>query len=381
MPKAGQGVVLNAFAGVGNAKEVHALEAEIDRLKQEIDTLQNQGQEVPTEQLNKLREQLLSQGGVIDVPLEQIARNPDQPRQTFTDDSIAGMALSLQSEGQQEPIILIERPEASYFIFDGERRWRGAQRLQWPTLKAVVIPEPEALHRRVLLANLHREELNALDIAEAVVEEIHRTHAIEHKDIPKLLRAAVRRLERQKRSAEVTAIVLAAPEERDSVLQDLNLADDEQAIFATLLGLQLNPSSTNANIFPMLGLVDDLKDAIRAKGLGGPHALVLNKLTPSKLQVTPAVAKKRRAKLLKQVFEQKLSVARVRALVNEELRSKEETPATPPQKAQVESVTHTLKELYTDFDELGIEELKSLQQVIDPLAEQISARISALEQK
>ncbi|EKU96575.1 ParB-like partition protein [Leptolyngbya sp. PCC 7375] len=377
MPKAGLGQVSKSFSGATKAKqtheEVHQLESEVERLKQEIETLREQGKEDTEAQLTELRQQL-SQGGVVDVPLDQIERNPDQPRQTFSEESIAGMALSLKLEGQQEPIILIARPEGGFFIFDGERRWRGAQRNDWETIQSVIIPEPEELHRRVLLANLHREELNALDIAEAVIQEIQRVHEFEPATIQKTLNTAVKRLERKKMVSQVTAIVIAPPDEQKAVLEGLELSETEHAIFSTLLGLQLNPSSVNANIFPMLSIQDDLKQSIREQGLGGLHALALNRITASKLDVTNATARKRRAKLLKEVLDNKLSVAQVRKHVKTALTDKSQSAVSESKKA-IATITNNLQRLPNLLDDLNPDELAELKNLVDLLADQVSARL------
>ena len=311
-------------------------------------------------------------------PSVRLSVTPDQPRQTFSEESIAGMALSLSLEGQQEPIILIAGSDGGFFIFDGERRWRGAQRNQWETIQAVIIPEPEELHRRVLLANLHREELNALDIAEAVIQEIQRVHGFEPAITQKTLNTAVKRLERKKTISQVTAIVIAPPDEQEAVLEGLELSETEYAIFSTLLGLQLNPSSVNANIFPMLGIQDDLKQAIREQGLGGLHALALNRITASKLDVTNATARKRRKKLLKEVLDNKLSVAQVRKQVKNTLTDKSASEVNGSKKA-ISLITNNLQKLPNLLDELNPEELVELKDLAELIADQVASRLSEID--
>jgi ParB family chromosome partitioning protein len=67
------------------------------------------------------------------VPNLKIYPNPDQPRKSFTEE-VEAMALSLQQEGQLDPVILFE----DGMLFDGECRWRASKVLEWEMLEAVL---------------------------------------------------------------------------------------------------------------------------------------------------------------------------------------------------------------------------------------------------
>ena len=123
--------------------------------------------------LNTLRSQLQSQSGIVSISVGQIEPNPELPRQTFLPESIEFMSRSLAEDGQLQPIIVIMRE--NLVLFDGERRWRSALALGWQNLQAVIIPEPISLHRKALLTSLHREDLNPLDKALAIVPELANT--------------------------------------------------------------------------------------------------------------------------------------------------------------------------------------------------------------
>nr|WP_242045769.1 MULTISPECIES: ParB/RepB/Spo0J family partition protein [unclassified Calothrix] len=209
-----------------------------------------------------MRKQLESHSGILSIPLEQIEPNPEQPRQTFLPESIESMSRSLSRDGQLQPIILIQRGN-HLLIFDGERRWRSAKILGWPTIQAVIIPEPVTLHRKALLTSLHREDLNPLDKAEAIVREISTITGLDAQDIPRLLSTVIRRLNAQKRIKPVLELVTADIKEQEQELEILDISESEKAVLRVLLDLQLNPASIDANIFPMLSLAEDLKIARR----------------------------------------------------------------------------------------------------------------------
>lgn len=329
----------NYFSGAKQSQQLTEAEEEIQQLKGEIEQLRSQGSSELEKQLQVLRSQLQSQSGVLSVAIEQIQLNPEQPRQTFSTASIESMCRSLKKEGQLQPIILIQR-ENSYLLFDGERRWRSAQKIGWKMLQAVVIPEtnPVELHRRALLTSLHREDLNPLDKAEAILREVTTQTGIKAKDIPRILATAVRRLKAQQRMNQVVELMIATTDKQKRGLASLGLETQEQDVLFELLDLQLNPASIDTNIFPMLSLADDLKAAIRESGLFGVHALALSKLSAKNLGQTEAKVKSIRVRTTQKVINEKLSVQTTRKVVSEIIASHTQTASDLPKKSQQISV-------------------------------------------
>ncbi len=315
----------NYFSAAKQSQQLSEAEEEIQRLRAEIEELRSVGSADLEAHLNELRSQLQSQTGILSIPLEQIEPNPEQPRQTFLSESIESMSRSLASDGQLEPVILIQREKL--VIFDGERRWRSARTLGWQNLQAVIIPEPESLHRKALLTSLHREDLNPLDKAEAIVRELALGTNLEPQDIPRILSTVVRRLNAQKRMNFVVELMTTGAEEQQQSLDTLGLGDSEKAVLALLLDLQLNPASIDANIFPMLSLAEDLKAAIRG-GLKGVHAMALQKLSAKNLGVSEEEAQLIRVSTTQKVMTEKLSASATRKLVNEVIENQAQSSST-----------------------------------------------------
>jgi ParB family chromosome partitioning protein len=363
----------NLFSGAEYSQEVYALESKIAELSAEIEQLRSSGSQELEAKIQELREQLAS-GSVLDVLIEQIDRNVEQPRQTFTQESIEMLALSLESDGQQEPIILIEQLNGRYLLFDGERRWRSAKLLNWETLKAVVIPYPAALHRRVLLANLHREDLNPLDTAEALIKEITSNSDLNGDEIPKILRTGVRRLERQGTITKVSTLVIAPIEQQQQELATLGLSEAERIVFQVLLSLQLNPASVNTNIFPMMGLSVDLKQAIREQGLGGMQAKALQQLSSKKLGLSEAAARKVRSRVTKQVLEKKLSVTQVRQLVTAEIARHNQQKDSATGKKQVNGIIERVRSM--SIENVEREQLSLLKEALQQKLQEIDSVLS-----
>ncbi|MEH1806275.1 ParB/RepB/Spo0J family partition protein [Nostoc sp.] len=354
----------NYFSGAKQSQQLSEAEEEIQQLRAEIEELRDKNSGELESQLEELRTQLQSQLGILSIPIEQIEPNIEQPRQTFLTESLESMSRSLTSDGQLQPVILIQR-ENHLLIFDGERRWRSAKALGWQTLSAVIIPEPTGLHRKALLTSLHREDLNPLDKAEAIARELSTITGLELQDIPRILSTVVRRLNSQKRITSLVDLITADAKKQEKELESLDLSDSERAILSLLLDLQLNPASIDANIFPMLSLAEDLKLAIRA-GLKGVHAMALQKLSAKNLGLNEQKAQLIREKTTQKVVSEKLSVIATRKLVAEVItsHSKSEVTNTTRKKAVLQ-VSRRLEQLSLEtLKQANPTELIDLQEVL-----------------
>ncbi len=300
------------------ATQMSNAEAEIARLQEEVERLRRAQAPELEAQLAALREQLQIQSEVQEISLEVIQRNPGQPRQTFSKQSIDSMARTLVKDGQLHPIIVMSALEGKGFdLFDGERRWRAAQQIGWQTLKAVTMPRPKDLHRKALLTTLHREDLNPLDKAEALLREISEQTGIDAKETPRILSTVVRRLDYQKRMKQVGELLTASDEEQKQGLETLDLSNLERAILQVILGLGLHPASISANDFRMLSLFPDLQAAIRNSNLKAAHAMVLQRLSAKKLRIDEQQAASLRAEATQEVVEKGLSLAEAQNLVSQ----------------------------------------------------------------
>lgn len=115
-----------------------------------------------------------NRGGVREIELSRIQRNPNQPRIQFDEDALVGLADSIRERGVLQPILL--RPEGGGFmIIAGERRWRAAQRAQLHTIPAIVRDIDEStIAELALIENIQREDLNPLEEAEGYRQLIKR---------------------------------------------------------------------------------------------------------------------------------------------------------------------------------------------------------------
>lgn len=102
-----------------------------------------------------------------ELDLEDVKPNPFQPRTRFDDQTIDELAQSIRETGIVQPVIVVPEDD-HYMIIVGERRWRAAQRAGLRKIPVLIrnIPKDKQLEVS-LIENIHREELNALEIAGA----------------------------------------------------------------------------------------------------------------------------------------------------------------------------------------------------------------------
>ena len=103
----------------------------------------------------------------MEIDVDLIEPNPEQPRTRFDDAHLENLARSIQANGVVQPIVVRKR-NGRYQIIAGERRWRATQRAGLRKIPAVVkeIPDDKLLEI-ALVENIQRQELNAIEEANA----------------------------------------------------------------------------------------------------------------------------------------------------------------------------------------------------------------------
>ena len=69
------------------------------------------------------------------LPVDLIAPNPRQPRQTFGEEALVALSESVRERGVLQPVLVRPCPGGTYELIAGERRWRAAQ-LAGPGVRA-----------------------------------------------------------------------------------------------------------------------------------------------------------------------------------------------------------------------------------------------------
>lgn len=104
----------------------------------------------------------------MNVPIERVHPNPDQPRRSFTPDQLEELASSIKEKGVIQPLIVRPRPghDGEFEIVAGERRWRAAQMAQLHELPVLVrsFDDVEVLEVAII-ENIQRADLNPVEEA------------------------------------------------------------------------------------------------------------------------------------------------------------------------------------------------------------------------
>ncbi|MBD1861212.1 ParB N-terminal domain-containing protein [Trichocoleus desertorum] len=375
------------FSEVDQTQEVYNLREQIQLLEQqlnqqisheqtlmaEIEQLRSDSQNLDHPQLqsqiSQLREHLKQNQGTIQYSVQEIYPNPNQPRKTFTEE-VEAMSLSLQQEGQLDPIILFE----DGMLFDGECRWRAATHLGWDAIEAVFTTKPadsRILRRKAYLTNLHRRGLNALDKAETIVAiACDEVPELPPEEVPRIINRVLTRLKRKKQSLG-ERLHLQPHEQQKAVLEQLEIDSTELEVFLILLGLQEHPASLNRNIFPALNLASDLKAAVRGQGLGCAQALILNRLSASDLGISERQCLKLRNKGIKTVLSQNLSATQTQQWVTQEKAKYLQNSSSTPRDKRVDRFLSSVQRFNLAEIEASAEQLQELQQTLENTLEQV----------
>lgn len=100
-----------------------------------------------------------------ELDVAQLKPNPLQPRLKFDDKSIDELAQSIRESGIVQPVLVVQE-EDHFKIIVGERRWRAARRAGLKKIPVMIRNLPREKQLEIsIIENIHREDLNPLEIA------------------------------------------------------------------------------------------------------------------------------------------------------------------------------------------------------------------------
>ena len=220
-----------------------------------------------------------SQRRLLEIPVEKIVPNPNQPRVTFDDETIAELAQSISQVGLIQPLV-VRRSGSGYELVAGERRLRACKSLGMETVTCIVEDsmQEESSAMVALIENLQREDLHYMEEAQCYY----------------------------------------------ALLNNYNLTQEE---LAKRLG---RSQSSIANKLRLLRLSPDVVSAIRENGLSERHARAVLKLKDEEVQLA----------VIKRTAEKNLSVKDTERLVEKTLDKMydEKRPGAAPRPAIIRQV-------------------------------------------
>ena len=113
-----------------------------------------------------------SRDSIVELNLKDIRPNPYQPRKQFDENSLMELGESIKNDGLLQPIVVTEDIDG-YILIAGERRLRASKLAKLKTIRAILLNSDEQKMRQfALIENIQRDELNAVELAEAYSELI-----------------------------------------------------------------------------------------------------------------------------------------------------------------------------------------------------------------
>ncbi|GJQ51450.1 MAG: chromosome partitioning protein ParB [Anaerolineaceae bacterium] len=107
-------------------------------------------------------------GGVTQVAIDSIQRNPRQPREKFDGTELENLAASICEHGVIQPLIVSPGRGGAYTLIAGERRLQASRKAGLKTVPAVIrSATDQQLLELALIENVQRADLNPIEEAEA----------------------------------------------------------------------------------------------------------------------------------------------------------------------------------------------------------------------
>ena len=105
----------------------------------------------------------------LEIRINGLDPTPYQPRQHFDEETVRELAESISVHGVIQPVLVSRGREGRYTLIAGERRWRAAREAGLSTIPAIVreLTDRELMEVS-LIENLQREDLSAMEEAEAI---------------------------------------------------------------------------------------------------------------------------------------------------------------------------------------------------------------------
>jgi ParB family chromosome partitioning protein len=203
---------------------------------------------------------------IVELSLDSIVPNRNQPRSNFNNDSLNDLAESIKEFGVIQPIVVRKLDkEDKYEIIVGERRYRAIKKTGINTIPSIIVKNVNdaASLEMALIENLHRDDLNPMEKAytfKQLIDEFKITHDKLSKRIGKSRTAITNSLR-----------LLSLPMEIQKLINEGKLSEGHAR---SLLGIEEEKRIKVANLIVKNGLsVRDVEKIVeRRRGRLGPAA-------------------------------------------------------------------------------------------------------------
>lgn len=126
---------------------------------------------------------------LVEVHINLIKANPNQPRKSFDNEHIESLSQSLAQDGFLQPLVVLPLGSDGFYpLIAGERRLRAAKRLGMTKVPILIRYEEDgsSVGRLALIENIQRRDLTVLEEAKAYKELIE-DHGLTHEECARQL--------------------------------------------------------------------------------------------------------------------------------------------------------------------------------------------------
>jgi ParB family transcriptional regulator, chromosome partitioning protein len=192
------------------------------------------------------------EGGVTQIPVDLIQRNPRQPREKFDIEELDNLAASIREHGVIQPLIVSPGKNEIYTLIAGERRLQAARKAGLKTVPVVIRhATDQQLLELALIENVQRADLNAIEEAEAyqhLVKEFKMSHETIATRVGKSRVAVTNTIRLLDASAAVKQALVDGriTEGHARALLALNTAKAQETLLSQIVNLDLSVRQTEA---------------------------------------------------------------------------------------------------------------------------------------
>lgn len=191
-------------------------------------------------------------GGVTQIAIDLIQRNPRQPREKFDIEELENLAASIREHGVIQPLIVSPGKNGVYILIAGERRLQASRKAGLKTAPVVIRhATDQQLLELALIENVQRADLNAIEEAEAY-QHLAREFKMSHEKIAERVGKSRVAVTNTMRLLDASAAVKQAlvdgriTEGHARAMLALNSAKAQEALLNQVVNLDLSVRQTEA---------------------------------------------------------------------------------------------------------------------------------------
>ena len=173
-------------------------------------------------------------GAIAEIDIDLIETNPFQPRTDFDETALRELAMSIKEQGVIQPVTVRKLGYNKYQLISGERRLRASKMAGLKSIPVFIrVANDEQMLELALIENIHRENLNAIEVAisyQRLIDECGMTQEDVSDKVGKSRSAVANFLRLLKLPAEVQIAIRDGHITMGHARALINIADKEQQL-------------------------------------------------------------------------------------------------------------------------------------------------------